>query len=82
MRDLATYESGLVSPAVSAAALAAATAAAAASRVEIRDLTEVSDLTDVCQLFASIWQPGTGAQPATTELLRAMAAVGNYVAGA
>ncbi|MFB6991057.1 GNAT family N-acetyltransferase [Streptomyces sp. NPDC056304] len=82
MRDLATYESGLVSPAVSAAALAAATAAAAASRVEIRDLTEVSDLTDVCQLFASIWQPGTGAQPVTTELLRAMAATGNYVAGA
>ncbi|MFB7013660.1 GNAT family N-acetyltransferase [Streptomyces sp. NPDC056237] len=82
MRDLATYESGLVSPAVSAAALAAATAAAAASRVEIRDLTEVSDLTDVCRLLASIWQPGTGAQPVTTELLRAMAAAGNYVAGA
>jgi predicted GNAT superfamily acetyltransferase len=67
---------------VSAAALTAATSAAAASRVEIRYLTEVSDLTDVCRLFASIWQPGTGAQPVTTELLRAMAATGNYVAGA
>lgn len=82
MTDLATPESGLVSPAVSAAALAAATAAAAASRVEIRDLTEVSDLTEVCRLFASIWQPGAGAQPVTTELLRAMAAAGNYIAGA
>jgi len=81
MKDLATHESGLVSPAVRAAALAAATAAAA-SRVEIRDLTEVSDLTDVCRLFASIWQPDAGAQPVTAELLRAMAAAGNYVAGA
>lgn len=62
--------------------MAAATAAAASSGVHVRDLVEVSDLSEVAALLASIWRPGTGSQPVTTELLRAMAAAGNYVAGA
>ncbi|MFG2227764.1 GNAT family N-acetyltransferase [Streptomyces sp. NPDC048644] len=67
---------------MSASALDAAATAAATVRVEVQDLAEVSDLTRVSRLFASIWQPGPGGRPVTTELLRAMAAAGNYVAGA
>ncbi|MEV7678340.1 GNAT family N-acetyltransferase [Streptomyces sp. NPDC088341] len=65
-----------------AAAVAAATSAATASKVEVREAVEVSELAEVAALFASIWQPVTGSQPVTAELLRAMAASGNYVAGA
>jgi predicted GNAT superfamily acetyltransferase len=45
-------------------------------------MVDVSDLAEASRLFASIWQPGPGARPVTTELLRAMATTGNYVAGA
>ncbi|MFD7894539.1 GNAT family N-acetyltransferase [Streptomyces sp. NPDC059743] len=77
MTHLATNATGMVPPAVRADAVAAA-----ASKVEIRDLAEVSELAAVAALFATIWQPGAGSQPVTAELLRAMAASGNYVAGA
>ncbi|MFD7313043.1 GNAT family N-acetyltransferase [Streptomyces sp. NPDC059883] len=82
MTDLATNVPRLVSPAVQAEAAAAATLAAAASRVVIRDLSDVAELAEVAGLFGSIWQRGAGAEPVTTELLRAMTSAGNPVAGA
>lgn len=63
-------------------AVAAADAAAAAAGVQIRELSEVSDLAAVCGLFEAIWQSDPGNPPVTAELLRAMVAAGNYVAGA
>ena len=44
----------------------------------IRELTEVAELAAVARLFESIW----GREPATKELLRALAVTGNYVSGA
>lgn len=83
MPHLATHASDSVPPEVRESAVAAATSAAASSGVEVRDVAHVSDLSEVAALLASIWQPGTGgSQPVTTELLRAMTAAGNYVAGA
>lgn len=63
-------------------AAAAAATAAAASGAEVRELAEVPDLTAVALLFESIWQPEPGSQPVNAELLKAMVAAGNYVAGA
>ncbi|MFD5193866.1 GNAT family N-acetyltransferase [Streptomyces sp. NPDC058357] len=60
-------------------AVAAARAAAAASGVEVREITEIAELTAVGVLFETIWR---SARPVTTELLRALSAAGNYVAGA
>ncbi|RSD13179.1 GNAT family N-acetyltransferase [Amycolatopsis eburnea] len=52
--------------------------AAAAAGVVVRELAGVPELTAVCALFQSIW----GGTLVTVELLKAMAAAGNYVAGA
>ncbi|WP_344865481.1 GNAT family N-acetyltransferase [Amycolatopsis ultiminotia] len=67
---------------VRAEAERAAIAAADAAQVEIRELTELAELSAGCRLFDSIWRPEPGNRPVTTELLRAMSAAGNYVAGA
>ncbi|KAA2261450.1 GNAT family N-acetyltransferase [Solihabitans fulvus] len=82
MTNLVTNAPDLVSQAVRDEAVVAAEAAAVASGVEVRLLTEVSQLTAVSRLFGSIWRPGSDTRPVPTELLRAMVAAGNYVAGA
>jgi predicted GNAT superfamily acetyltransferase len=60
----------------------AADKAADAARVRIRELTVMSDLDTTRRLFDEIWHPEPGNPPATTELMRALAKVGSYVAGA
>ncbi|MFE2511942.1 GNAT family N-acetyltransferase [Streptomyces naganishii] len=60
----------------------AAGSAASASDVTVRELAEVSELSAVSELFQSIWGSDRGSRPVPTELLRAMATAGNYVAGA
>ncbi|GAB2601632.1 hypothetical protein Aab01nite_63580 [Paractinoplanes abujensis] len=60
----------------------AADAAARAAGVEIRVLTELAELHDVCRLFDSIWRSDPADPPVTRDLLRAMTKAGNYVAGA
>ncbi|WP_156096673.1 GNAT family N-acetyltransferase [Amycolatopsis jejuensis] len=69
-----------VAPEMRAEAVAAALAAAAASQVEVREISEIAELAAVAQLFDSIWQSAIG--PVTREMLRALQAAGNYVAGA
>ncbi len=69
-------------PSVRDEAALAATAAAAASGAEVRELAEIPDLNAVALLFETIWQPEPGSQPVNAELLKAMVAAGNYVAGA
>ncbi|MBL7252905.1 GNAT family N-acetyltransferase [Paractinoplanes lichenicola] len=68
--------SDLLSPAT------AADAAARAAGVEVRVLTELAELHDVCRLFDTIWQSDPADPPVTRDLLRAMTKAGNYVAGA
>ncbi|MBM2614980.1 GNAT family N-acetyltransferase [Actinoplanes sp. LDG1-06] len=68
--------SDLLSPAT------AAKSAAEAAGVEVRILTELAELHDVCRLFDSIWQSDPADPPVTRDLLRAMSKAGNYVAGA
>ena len=82
MTNLAMNTERPVVPALCSDAVAAARAAAAASGVEIRELTEIAELAEVGVLFETIWQSAPGTRPVTTELLRALTAAGNYVAGA
>jgi predicted GNAT superfamily acetyltransferase len=62
------------------AAHAAATAARAAG-VSVRELTDLAELNQVVDLFATIWGRSTN-PPVTIELLRAFTKAGNYVTGA
>jgi predicted GNAT superfamily acetyltransferase len=71
---------GLLSRATSAGVLAGT--AAAAAGVEIRLLTELTDLNDAYLLFDGIWHPEPANAPISRELLRALSKAGNYVAGA
>ncbi|SEP38977.1 GNAT family N-acetyltransferase [Amycolatopsis saalfeldensis] len=82
MTNLTTNAESLPARAVRDEAVAVARAAAGAAGVEIRELTEVAELTAAGDLFESIWRSAPGARPLTTELLRAMSSAGNYVAGA
>ncbi|MBV8931977.1 MAG: GNAT family N-acetyltransferase, partial [Kutzneria sp.] len=66
---------------VAEAARVADTAARRAG-VTIRQLSDVDDFRATCRLFADIWQPDPSEPPTTAELLRALTAAGNYVAGA
>lgn len=50
--------------------------------VQVRELTELSDLEAVYRLFDAIWRPDPHNPPVTTEMLRAMSKAGNYVSGA
>lgn len=56
--------------------------AAHASEVTIRMLSGLEELGAVHRLFDTIWSPDADTPPITVELLRALAAGGNYVAGA
>ncbi|WP_328609112.1 GNAT family N-acetyltransferase [Amycolatopsis sp. NBC_00345] len=82
MTNLTTNAESPLTRAANDEAVAAARAAAGAAGVEIRELTEVAELSAVGDLFESIWRSAPGARPLTTELLRAMSSAGNYVAGA
>ncbi len=57
-----------------------AQAAAQAAGVQMRELSSLTDLTDVVHLYISIW--GANRPPASLELLRALTKAGNYVGGA
>ena len=70
-----------VSPSTSAADQASEAAAASAG-VQVRMLTELSELDGVYHLYDSIWRPDPKNPPVTTELLRALTKAGNYVSGA
>jgi predicted GNAT superfamily acetyltransferase len=54
--------------------------AAQAAGVQMRELSSLTELTDVVQLYISIW--GENRPPASLELLRALTKAGNYVGGA
>ncbi|MGW7446962.1 GNAT family N-acetyltransferase [Kitasatospora sp. NPDC054795] len=71
-----------VTPETRAEAVATARAAATASGVEVREIDEIAELAAVGVLFERIWRSAPGTRPVTTELLRALSAAGNYVAGA
>ena len=64
------------------AALRVAQAAARASGVHIRELAEVDDVQQLCELVDEIWHPNPANAPVTAELLRALAFGGSYVTGA
>ena len=67
---------------VIAAALEAAGSAARAARVLVRPVTTLPELTALDRMLAGIWRPDSPGPLLTTELLRALAKSGNYVAGA
>jgi predicted GNAT superfamily acetyltransferase len=67
---------------VIAAAVEAAGAAARAARVLVRPVSTLAELTTLDQMLAGIWQEDAAGPLLTTELLRALAKSGNYVAGA
>ena len=52
------------------------------SAVEVRELLEVADLREVESLLASIWRTASDKPPVNTDILRALAHTGCYVAGA
>jgi predicted GNAT superfamily acetyltransferase len=56
--------------------------AAANSAVVVRELTAVPELAAVSGLFEAIWRTQPSSPLVTVELLKAMVAAGNYVAGA
>src|SRR6476646_5166675 len=62
-------------------AVHAADAAALAARVTIREIGDLAELRTLERLYDEIWRPDAAA-PISTELLRAFAKSGNYVAGA
>lgn len=63
-------------------AVRAAAVSARSAGVTIRELADLADFAEVCRLFAGIWEPDPGSPPVTTELLRALATAGSYLAGA
>jgi len=67
---------------VIAAALEAAGSAARAARVLVRPVSSLAELTTLDRMLAGIWQEDATDVLLTTELLRALAKSGNYVAGA
>jgi len=64
------------------AAMEAATAAARAARVLVRPVSSLAELTTLDRMLAGIWQDDASGPLLSTELLRALAKSGNYVAGA
>ncbi|MEE6263796.1 GNAT family N-acetyltransferase [Plantactinospora sonchi] len=71
----------LVDPVVRAAG-SAADAAGRAAGVEVREVSDLAGLREVCQLVDGIWRPDPTDPPITVNLLRALTKAGNYVAGA
>jgi len=68
-------------PAAADDALLAADVAARAADVQVREVERLEDLLEVTALFDEIWRPNSD-RPISTELMRAFAKAGNYVAGA
>ncbi len=66
---------------LTARAWLSAGAAAEASGVDVRTIADLGGLTDVADLFGTIWGREQG-PPMTPELLRAMSKAGSYIAGA
>lgn len=64
------------------AAMEAATVAARAARVLVRPVSSLAELTTLDRMLAGIWQDDASGPLLSTELLRALAKSGNYVAGA
>ncbi|MEU0567883.1 GNAT family N-acetyltransferase [Nonomuraea sp. NPDC005983] len=60
----------------------AATAAATKAGVEVRELHEIAEFTDVHRLFDDIWHPDPRNVPISVELMIGFAHAGGYVAGA
>jgi predicted GNAT superfamily acetyltransferase len=60
----------------------AAEAAAARAGVSVDEIVEVADLKEAARLLAHIWSTGEDRPPVSSDLLRAFAHNGNYVAGA
>jgi predicted GNAT superfamily acetyltransferase len=60
----------------------AAARAAGAAGVTVQEIADLDGLTEVYHLFDRIWRPDPKNPPVTTELMRALAKAGNYVAGA
>lgn len=81
LADGGTFDGARHAPVIESAVVAA-DAAARAAGVTIRELRMLADLEAVCALYDSIWHPSPSSPPITTELLRALAKAGNYVAGA
>lgn len=55
--------------------------AALASSVDVREITRLTELIRITELYHAIWRPTTN-PPVSTEMLRALSKAGNYVAGA
>ena len=64
------------------AAVLAADGAARAAGVQVREISTLHELDAVYRLYDAIWRPDPNNPPVTSELLRALAKAGNYVAGA
>lgn len=62
-------------------AMLVADVAARAAGVQVRLIEQLADLAEVTALFDEIWRPSSD-RPISTELMRAFAKAGNYVAGA
>lgn len=69
-------------PAAPERAAAAASAAALRADVEVRELTTPDATAGAERLFRAIWQTGPRSAPVGSDLMRALAHSGNYVAGA
>lgn len=80
LRVLADDAATPAAPTIDAATAAAV--AASRSGVQIRELSDLDQLTDVFQLCNRVWAPNPTDPPITTSLLRAMTTAGNYVGGA
>ncbi|TDD17155.1 GNAT family N-acetyltransferase [Kribbella turkmenica] len=62
--------------------MAVAQAAARSAGVHVREIHEVTELHKVCELFHRTWSPRDEDPLTTVSMLRALAHVGNYIAGA
>ena len=67
---------------LAAHARSVAGAAAHQAGVEVADLHEIGEMTEVAELFIEVWRTSRTAAPCTPSLLRALAHNGAYVSGA
>lgn len=82
MRSMTDLDDPAVLGPGSAVAVEAADAAARNAGVSIRELATLDELEAVYRLIDAVWRPDPSNPPVTTDLLRALAKAGNYVAGA
>jgi predicted GNAT superfamily acetyltransferase len=74
--------SATVTAPLAAHARSVAGAAAHQAGVEVADLHEIGEMTEVAELFIEVWRTSRTAAPCTPSLLRALAHNGAYVSGA